>query len=148
MKGDDDVMVDLNYITHKQVGRKRRKVFAAKILYQSQLTALKEKGKRLLMCEMVDRESRKQAKAYLGTVEDGGKAQQDEEAAFKSAISDADKKSFMDNKSQIENAFGKSAVLYQEENITRLRTLLVKELLNRKTFNQRNHYIDNKIQFD
>ena len=40
-------MLDLNYITHKQVGRKRKKVFATKILYQNQLTALKEKGKRM-----------------------------------------------------------------------------------------------------
>lgn len=106
---NEDLMLDLNYITHKQVGRKRSKVFATKILFQNQLTALKEKGKRLLMCQMIDRESRAQAEKFLGSVEPGQEAPRQD---FEVKIADIDKKLFMDGKQNIEDAFGKSAILH------------------------------------
>jgi len=56
---DDDLILDLNYITHRQVGKKRKKLFAAKILYQNQLSCLKEKGRRLILCQQIDREARR-----------------------------------------------------------------------------------------
>ena len=68
LKGED-LQVDLNYITQHQVRRKRKELFTKKIFYQNQLTALKEKGKRLLMCEKIDRQTRKQAKDYLSQIE-------------------------------------------------------------------------------
>ena len=49
----------MNFMTHRQVGRKRHPLFLKKIQYQNQLMSLKEKGKRLVMCMKVESQEQK-----------------------------------------------------------------------------------------
>ena len=71
------------------------------------------------MCELVDREARKQAKKYICMSNSNHKNRPRDQ---KIMISDLDKKMFMDNKMELEKAFGKSAIQAQELNIMKLRT--------------------------
>lgn len=48
------LQVDFQYLTFRQVAARRENLFNKKVLYQNQLSSLKEKGKRLLACQELD----------------------------------------------------------------------------------------------
>jgi len=51
---DPKIQVDLNFLTHRTVGKKRKDLFNHKVQFQNQLNTLKEKGRRLLIADKVD----------------------------------------------------------------------------------------------
>ena len=53
---DQNLQVEIDYMTNMQVGRKRKALNEMKIQYQNQLMSLKEKGKRIIMCGKVNNE--------------------------------------------------------------------------------------------
>ena len=52
------------------MAKKRKNLLAQKILYQNQLSSLKEKGKRLMLCEKVDGEMRLKRLEFLEATEE------------------------------------------------------------------------------
>lgn len=69
MIGNPNLQVVCQYLNSKQVASKRKNLLAQKILYQNQLSSLKEKGKRLLLCEKVDAEMRQKKGEFLELAE-------------------------------------------------------------------------------
>lgn len=136
-----NVQVVCEYLTGQQVGKKRKHLFAKKILYQNQLSSLKEKGKRLLLCEKIDREMNNKKNEFLAMAEN----KNDESLK---QLTGQELKEAVERLENVCDVFNDQTLSTQEENIQNIRTNLIRTLYKAKTFDGRTQIINNKIEYD
>ena len=125
----------MNYLTQKQIGKKRHDLFVKKVQYQTQLMTLKEKGRRLLIADKVDHEQMK-IMNYI--------VEHDQHQHVKS---DGIKERLLAIVNYT-NEFEEKALKHSEKCSAKQRTDLAGQLGTLKNFNNKTKYIDQKIEYD
>lgn len=132
---DPRIQVDLNYITHTAVGKKRHDLYVHKVQFQNQLMTLKEKGRRLLIADKVDIAQENIMKDMLEHEIHGHGPSQDVKEMLSTIV-------------KYTAEFEDKALKHSEINSQEMRVQLAKILKKMKTFDERNNFIDKKIEYD
>lgn len=131
------------FVSTREVGEKRKNLFSKKLFYQNQLSSLKEKGKRLMLCEKIDQEISLKKQEFLKEAEC-----EDQKQNSGRTVTFAVKKEAVDRLESAYEKFNSLSLNHQEENIHNLRQQLMKRLGRAKSFDAKTQFINNKIEYD
>lgn len=148
-----NIQVDLNYMTHQQVGRVRKNLFSKKVQYQNQLMTLKEKGKRLVMCQHIEEHELATKGQIVEKDAEFGKVLRRRTTLMKLSANEEDQRDVelkrqMDQMGALISHFENHTRHHQEENTYMNRKKLRRDLESCKVFSEKTKCIDNKIEYD
>lgn len=103
---------------------------------------MKEKGKRLILCEKINQEILSKKNEFL---EEAENQNQNEELLD---VTDGEKKEAIDRLEGAYKKFNEQSLSLQEQNIRALRSQLLNCINKAKSFDAKTQYINNKIEYD